>query len=108
MADLVRSISDQVNTSREELVAFLQRLVQFPSLPGFEQKAQYCVAEKLEALGLATEIVPSEVEELKDHPAFCDDGVPFRERLNVVGRWSGKSGKKKSVTARSLILNGHM
>jgi len=108
MADLVRSISDQVNASSDQLIAFLQKLVQFPSLPGFEQKAQYCVAEKLEALGLATEIVPSEFEELKNHPAFCDDGVPFRERLNVVGRWSGKSDKKKASTARSLILNGHM
>jgi len=37
MADLVRSISDQVNASRDQLIAFLQKLVQFPSLPGFEQ-----------------------------------------------------------------------
>jgi acetylornithine deacetylase len=106
MSDLVSAISAQVELLREDLIFFLQKLVQFPTLPGFEQKAQYFVCDKLESLGLATEIVPSELEDLGDHPAFCDDGVPFRDRLNVVGRWTG-SGRANHA-ARSLILNGHM
>jgi acetylornithine deacetylase len=112
MPDPVSTISAQVDLLREDLVAFLRKLVQFPSLPGFEQKAQYAVAEKLETLGLTTEIVPSELEDLQDHPAFCDDGVPFRDRLNVVGRWSGSdrtdSARRKKAAPHSLILNGHM
>ena len=108
MPDLLSSISAQVEALREDLIFFLQRLVQFPTLPGFEQKAQYFVSDKLEGLGLSPEIVSSEFDELQDHPAFCDDGVPFRDRLNVVGRWTGSARKKKSSSARSLILNGHM
>jgi acetylornithine deacetylase len=107
MADLKPAISTQVDSLRDEILAFLQKLVQFPSLPGFEQKAQYFVAEKLETLGLTSDIVASEFEELKDHPAFCDDGVPFRDRINVVGRWAGSS-RRALKTAHSLILNGHI
>jgi acetylornithine deacetylase len=113
MLDPVSAISAQVDLLRKDLIAFLQKLVQFPSLPGFEQKAQYAVAEKLESLGLATEIVPSELEDLEDHSAFCDDGVPFRDRLNVIGRWGGSphiesTRRKKIAVPRSLILNGHI
>jgi acetylornithine deacetylase len=108
MSDLASSISTQVETLREDLIFFLQKLVQFPTLPGFEQKAQYFLSDKLESLGLATELVPSELKDLHDHPAFCDDGVPFRDRLNVVGRWGGSHRKRTKDRARSLILNGHM
>ena len=108
MPDLVSSISAQVELLREDLIFFLQKLVQFPTLPGFEQKAQYFVSDKLESLGLATEIISSELEDLQDHPAFCDDAVPFRDRLNVVGRWTGSDRERQSSSARSLILNGHM
>jgi acetylornithine deacetylase len=108
MPDLVSSISAQVELLREELIFFVQKLVQFPTLPGFEQKAQYFVSDKLESLGLATKIISSELDDLQDHPAFCDDGIPFRDRLNVVGRWTGSDRERQSSPARSLILNGHM
>ena len=107
MADLQPAIAAQVDALRDQIVAFLQKLVQFPTLPGFEQKAQYCIAEKLESLGLRTDVVASEFEDLKDHPAFCDDGVLFRDRLNVVGRWAASS-RRAPKGAHSLILNGHM
>jgi acetylornithine deacetylase len=107
MADLKPAISSQVDALRDELTAFLQKLVQFPSLPGFEQKAQYFIAEKLGTLGLSTDVIASEFDDLKDHPAFSDDGVPFRDRLNVVGRWAG-TARRASKSAHSLILNGHM
>ena len=91
---------------RGDLIAFLQKLVQTPSLSGQEQQAQQLVAEKLRALGLSVDVVSSELDDLKHHPAFCDDGVPFRDRLNVIGRWKGSG--KSAGTPRSLILNGHM
>jgi acetylornithine deacetylase len=107
-SDLVGNIGSHVASLRRELIVFLQKLVQLPSLPGYEQKAQHFVADKLRSLGLAVDVVSSEFDELKDHPAFCDDGVPFRERLNVVGCWRGSGPIPKSAAPRSLILNGHM
>jgi len=106
--DLVGNIGARVDALRRELVVFLQKLVQLPSLPGYEQKAQYFVADKLRSLGLAVDILSSEFDELKDHPAFCDDGVPFRERLNVVGRWHGSGQCRNAKSFGSLILNGHI
>ena len=104
MSDQLQNISAKLDQLRPELTAFLAKLVQFRSLPGHEQDAQYFYAGKLRSLGLETEVVPSLRQELEKHPAFCDDGVPFKDRLNIVGRWRG-SGRKPG---RTLILNGHM
>lgn len=104
MSDQRKNIAEKLEQLRPELVAFLTKLVQYPSLPGHEQDAQHHYASKLRSLGLDTQIVPSAREDLEPHPAFCDDGVPFKDRLNVVGRWRG-SGRNDG---RTLILNGHM
>ncbi len=109
MNELIQTISRQVDSLRSEMAAFLARLVQYSSLPGKEQAAQHFYTEKLHSLGLNPGILVSRKEELQSHPAFCDDGVPFDERINVVGRWqatANKSGKKDAP--RTLILNGHM
>jgi acetylornithine deacetylase len=106
MNSAIQKITAQVDLLQSEITAFLARLVQFASLPGKEQAAQHFYADKLRALGCAPQILTSKREELESHPAFCDDLVPFHERLNVVGRWSATSSNKNK--ARSLILNGHM
>lgn len=108
MSELARNIAVTVDALCGQLIAFLQELVQFPSLPGHEQAAQYFVADKLRSLRLAVDVVASELKDLKDHPAFCDDHIPFHERLNVVGRWRGMGRRADSGVPRSLILNGHM
>jgi acetylornithine deacetylase len=91
-----------IDALSEELVAFLRSLVRLPSVSGAEQAAQRAIAEKYRAIGLETEFVLSRREDIAGHPAFCDDGIPFVDRTNVVGRWRGAGG------GRSLILNGHM
>ena len=91
-----------VDALRDELVAFLQSLVRVPSVSGGEQRAQRTIAAKYESLGLTTEVIASERSALAEHPAFSDDGIPFVDRLNVVGTWRGRG------SGRSLILNGHM
>src|SRR3977135_2327296 len=106
MNAIIQKISAQVDYLQDEMTAFLARLVQFPSLPGKEQAAQHFYAEKLSTLGCAPEILTSKREELESHPAFCDDLIPFDERLNVVGRWKATGSGKKGT--HSLILNGHM
>lgn len=91
-----------VEELRDQLTAFLQALVRAPSTSGHEQAAQRLIAGKYREMALSTEVIASDRRELEAHPAFCDDGVPFVERLNVIGRWKGTGG------GRSLILNGHM
>ena len=99
-------ISSAVDHLRDELVGFCQRFVQIPSLPGEEQEAQLFVSAKLRELNLEVDTVHSNLDELKNHPAFCDDGIPFDERINVVGRW--RPSRRSNGKARSLILNGHV
>jgi acetylornithine deacetylase len=97
-------ISAAVDDLAPELVAFAQSLVRIQSLPGEEAPAHHHVADKLRTLGLAVDILPTRFEELRDHPAFTDDGLSPDERINVVGRWRGTARGR----SRSLILNGHL
>jgi len=109
MNETIHKISTTVESLRDEMADFLARLVQIPSLPGKEQQAQYFYAEKLQALGLDPGMLVSDRKEIESHPAFCDDGIPFENRINVVGRWQASSRKPpKKSPPRTLILNGHM
>jgi acetylornithine deacetylase len=109
MSDPAKQISEAADLLRDELFGFCQSLVQIPSLPGEEQKAQLFVASKLRELNLEVETVRSIFDELKDHPAFCDDGVSFDDRINVVGRWRGFPPEQgNGDRTLSLILNGHV
>jgi len=95
-------IDDAVDALAPELIEFARSLVRIPSVSGNEQAAQRAMAAKYESFGLETEIVPSVREEIESHPAFCDDAIPFVDRLNIIGRWRGTGG------GRSLLVNGHM
>jgi acetylornithine deacetylase len=97
-------ISEAVEAARTELIAFLQKMVQTASLPDHEHDVQNLIAQKLRSLGLEVEIVPSNFADLRDHPAFGDDGFSPGERINVVGRWAGSQAGE----GKSLILNGHV
>ena len=97
-------ISDAVEAAREELISFLQKMVQTSSLPNHEHEVQNLVVQKLLSMGLEVEIVPSNFDDLKDHPAFGDDGFSPTDRVNVVGRWAGT----QAGDGKSLILNGHV
>jgi acetylornithine deacetylase len=88
----------------DELVAFAQRLVQAPSLPGEEHAAQELMEAELRRLGFETAFQPIRFDRLRAHPAFGDDGFSPDGRVNVVGRWAG-TGRSPG---RSLILNGHL
>jgi acetylornithine deacetylase len=97
-------ISATVDGLAADLTAFAQGLVRIPSLPGEEAPAHDYVATKLRALGLSADICVSRFDELREHPAFNDDGLSPDARINVVGRWTGSRGSE----SRSLILNGHL
>lgn len=97
-------LSKAVEAARDNLITFLQKMVQTASLPDHEHEVQHLVAEKLKSLGLEVEIVPSHFDEIRQHPAFGDDGFSPTERINVVGRWRGTG----LGDGHSLILNGHV
>ena len=101
---LFPSIDQAVQSASAELTAFLQTLVQTPSLPDHEGAVQQLVADKLRALGLEVGIIPTLFSELRDHPAFGDDGFSPEGRVNVIGRWRGYG----RAPGHSLILNGHV
>jgi len=97
---LTHQISESVDALRSNLIAFIQTLVQTPSLPEQEHAVQTVIADKLRALNLHVDVAPTVFDELRHHPAFNDDGFDANKRVNVVGRWgSGAAG---------LILNGHV
>lgn len=98
------AIAREVESLRAELVAFLQAMVQSPSLPDHEQEVQDLVAGKLRSLGLQVEVFPARFDELRSHPAFGDDGFSPDKRVDVVGRWRGSG----NGAGHSLILNGHV
>lgn len=95
-------VDEAVDALAPELIEFAQSIVRIPSVSGNEQAAQRAMAAKYDALGLETDVISSVREEIESHPAFCDDDIPFVDRLNVIGRWRGRGG------GRSLIINGHM
>ena len=102
-----QQVCAEIEGLRSSMIAFLQQLVRFRSLPGQEQDAQHFIADKLRSLRCTTEILKSDFSELAKHPAFSDDGISFENRLNVVGKWAG-TGEAGDGGARDLILNGHM
>jgi acetylornithine deacetylase len=104
MPEYFSLLESAVEAAREDLISFLQKMVQASSLPNHEHEVQNLVAQKLRSMGFEVEIVPSNFDDLKDHPAFGDDGFSPTERVNVVGRWVGT----QTGEGKSLILNGHV
>ena len=102
MLELNHQIDSAVNTARDEIVSFIQTLVQSPSLANDEADVQSIVLNKLKSLGLKAEKVPVHFDDLMDHPAFNDDGYSPDSRHNVVGHWENNGSGK------SIILNGHV
>lgn len=102
--DIHDRIVEAVEAARQDLVAFVQSMVRTASLPDHEHDVQNLVVRRLQSMGLEVEIVPSNFEDLREHPAFGDDGFSPSERINVIGRWPGTQRGE----GRSLILNGHV
>ena len=102
MSNLHSIIDSTVNNMRDEIILFIQALVQSPSLANDEESVQKIIQSKLESLGLETKKVIVQFESIKNHPAFCDDGFSPDSRVNVIGQW------KNGDAAKSLILNGHV
>ena len=99
-------VSKTARGLRERLVKTIAELVQIPSenTPpiGDELGCQQYVHERLNALGMKSEIYDIRgVPGLTEHPAFRHKR-DYADRPNVVARWQGSGG------GRSLLLSGHI
>jgi acetylornithine deacetylase len=91
-----------IDDRKDEIVAFLQKLISFPSMTGDEHDIQKFIASKLEGMGLSVDMWEPDHEELKKHPAYVAVDQGYNNRPNVVGIYRG-TGK-----GRSLLFNGHV
>ncbi|MEC9448167.1 MAG: M20/M25/M40 family metallo-hydrolase, partial [Candidatus Neomarinimicrobiota bacterium] len=98
----IKIINKCVEDLKDDILSFIQLLVQTPSLANDEGDVQEIIYAKLKDMELNPEFIPVMFDDLKDHPAFCDDGFSPDKRKNVIGQWLGKGNGK------SLILNGHV
>lgn len=91
-----------IDQRREEIVAFLQKLVSFPSVTGEESAIQQFIASTLSGMGLMVDMWEPDHEELKRHPAYVAVERGYGGRPNLVGTYKG------SGAGRSLLFNGHV
>ena len=95
-------ILEGVEKRREELTELLSALVKIPSVVGQEGKAQKAVSQLYKEAGLKVVRFQADHEKIKEHEAFVESALPYKNRPNIIGI---KPGDKK---AKSLILNGHI
>ena len=95
-------ITAAVEERQGEVVAFLQRLIQFHSVTGTETAIQTFVAAHLQELGLQVDQFDADPDALRQYPGFLEPEKPLAGRPNVVGVWKGRAA------GRSLLLNGHV
>lgn len=109
--DIKNRIAAAVDALKDNMIAFIQELIQTPSLPGEEKKVQHIIAAKLRELNFDVDIIPIQLDVLNKHQAFSHDGFPVDNRMNVMGLWKGSSPNETTPgnnNCGSLILNGHV
>jgi acetylornithine deacetylase len=95
-------ITAAVEERQGEVVAFLQRLIEFHSVTGTETAIQTFIAAHLKELGLRVDQFDADPDVLRQYPGFLEPEKPLAGRPNVVGVWKGHAD------GRSLLLNGHV
>ncbi len=87
---------------REELVDFLRQLIQIPSVTGDEGPVQAFLQQQLQEMGLEVDCFVPSLQELRQHPGYVKESLPYEGRPNLVAKWAGRGG------GRSLLFNGHV
>ena len=96
---ILRAVDDR----SEEIVGFLQKLIQIDSETGREGLVQQFIASNLKEMGLEVDSWVTDTDQLEGQPGYIAiEGMDFQDRPNVVGILNGDPG------ARSLLLNGHV
>jgi len=91
-----------IESHQGEMVSFLQKLIQIPSVTGHEADVQHFIEEHLKSLDLYIDKFIPSLDELKKHPAYVKENGPYANRPNIVATFKGIGG------GRSLLFNGHV
>lgn len=86
---------------RDRLIDDLETLVRIESITGSEENAADWAAEALLELGLRVEVVRSDLERLREDPAWPGEEMERTTLPIVVGRAGRADGKR-------LVLSGHL
>ncbi|MBN1318707.1 MAG: ArgE/DapE family deacylase [Anaerolineales bacterium] len=97
-----QAIGQAVMDLKGEMIEMLAELVKIPSVTGDEGPAQELVKKAYTDMGLQVESFTADRIKLETHPAFCDTGLSYEGRSNIIGILKGDPVKK------SLILNAHI
>ena len=97
-----QKIESYIDEHANDAIAFLQKLIQQPSVQGNEKDVQELVIQKIKGLGLSVDVWYPSHEELSVSEYFIPSRSSFEGSPNVVGVLKGEGGGK------SIILNGHI
>ncbi len=99
---LKEKIDTVIGGLRDEMIETLAELVRIPSVVGDEGPAQEFMERQYKNLGLDVNIFEADKNNVGQHSACVESGLPFEGRPNVIGILKGDTDKK------SIILNGHV
>jgi acetylornithine deacetylase len=102
MIEHQQKIESYIDEHAAETTAFMQKLIQQPSIQGNEKNAQDIVIQKLNDLGLEVDVWDPSYKELSASSFFVPSRSSYEGSPNVVGVLRGEGGGK------SIILNGHI
>jgi acetylornithine deacetylase len=94
--NLESTVNNLIEKNFVEWIAFLQKLVQVPSIMGEEQKCQAIVQERMKDMGIFDKLIFA-----KNEPPFHLISSSYENRPNVVGRIAGSGNSH-------FILNAHI
>jgi len=102
MSDHQKKIDRYIDEHADEIISFLQELIQQPSVQGNEKGVQEIVIRKLNDLGLTVDVWDPSHHDLERSPYFIASRDSYEGSPNVVAVLKGHGGGK------SIILNGHI
>ena len=96
------SVIRWIDSHQADMVSFLQKLIQIPSVTGNESAVQDLLENYLINLDLTVDKFVPSLDELRKHPAYVKESGPYENRPNIVAIFKGTGG------GRSLLFNGHV
>jgi acetylornithine deacetylase len=95
-----------IEDNKDKLIQLTQELVKIPSITGNEKKVQLFLHDRLKNLGMNTELVFPDVEELLKHDDYfittSFEKLGYKDRPNVFATLEGEG------TGPSMCLSGHV
>jgi acetylornithine deacetylase len=91
-----------IDSHQADMVSFLQKLIQIPSVTGSELAIQDFLEHYLNNLGFTVDRFVPSLDELRKHPGYVKESGPYENRPNIVATCKGTGG------GRSILFNGHV